>query len=46
MDQARELFIPMNGEDIGIEWDSVTPHQAVEVLKHLRDTGEVNWTVI
>lgn len=48
-DEADRLFTPMdydsNPELDLVAWDRVKPAQAVKVLKHLRDTGEVDWTV-
>jgi hypothetical protein len=55
-DQADSLFIPRRdsvsvlGESGHYEtvngpyWFSATDEQAIKVLEHLRDTGEVNWT--
>lgn len=44
-DQSLCLFEPMFyvASVCDKDWDAVTPVQAVKVLKHLRDTGEVNW---
>jgi hypothetical protein len=40
-DQAHELFLPSG---VG-PWDKITPAHAVAVLRHLAETGEVDWTV-
>lgn len=40
MEDAEDLFIPGN-EDI----NSITPAHAVAVLRHLAETGEVDWSV-
>jgi len=43
-EEAADLFLP--SLPAGITWGSVTPEQAIVVLEHLRDTGEVDWMVI
>lgn len=48
--QADQLFTPMDyfydEEELeDVNWADIQPAQAVKVLKHLRDTGEVDWKV-
>jgi hypothetical protein len=38
--ESAELFLPDR-----VEWDTITPAQAVRVLRHLAETGEVDWSV-
>ena len=35
--QAKELFEP------NVRWTSITPEIAAKVIRHLMETGEVNW---
>jgi hypothetical protein len=39
-DQANDLFL--NWGDI----EDPTPNQAIKVLKHLKETGEVDWSIV
>ena len=39
---ARELFTPA----IHVTYTSITREDAILVLSHLRDTGEVDWSII
>ena len=32
-------------EDGDVDWDEVTPQEAAKVLRHLAETGEVDWEV-
>lgn len=41
-DEASSLFEPYNYEERG----AYTPIEAATVLKHFRDTGEVNWEIL
>lgn len=41
--QGTELFYP--DERVVPDYRAVTKEQAIAVLEHLRDTGEVNWNV-
>lgn len=38
---ARSLFLPSH-KVVG-KWSDITPAQAVRVLRHLAETGKVNW---
>lgn len=40
--QASKLFVWLPH---GLSLSDVTPEQAIRTLEHLRDTGEVDWTV-
>jgi hypothetical protein len=49
---ANDLFEPMNTIDENDtlvwryrNWDEVTPHEAAQVVRHLAETGTVDWDV-
>lgn len=47
-EQADELFTPMDTENLRMrnrKWDRVKPRHAATVLRHLAETGEVDWSV-
>lgn len=47
---ADKLFYPYqldrDDEDRNFDWENITPKQAAQVIRHLVDTGKVDWTVI
>jgi hypothetical protein len=44
MEQASALFKP-NGDSSYETWEEITPTHAAAVLRHLADTGRVDWSV-
>lgn len=45
--QADRLFHPYNlHPSWGDEWEAIPPRGAVEVLDHLLETGEIDWSII
>ena len=42
---ANNLFMPTNGFVSLHQWNSITPAHAVAVLRHLAETGEVDWYI-
>lgn len=42
-EQGEDLFRPFGIDNL--LWDSITPTHAAAVLRHLADTGKVDWSV-
>jgi hypothetical protein len=43
--EAARLFLAYQAEDLGVLLDDITPTHAVAVLRHLAETGKVDWSV-